>query len=390
MKKKLFVISSRVPYPLDKGDKLRLYHQLRYLSNDFEIMLVSLDEGNNTAAAKEQLKDFTNQFHIIKLNKFKIYLNVFLGLFGRKPFQVYYFHQVSAQRKVKALLDDFQPDFIYSQLLRSAEYVKDYHHIPKTIDYQDAFSKGIERRINKEGWKKPVFESEHKRLLKYENLIFDYFEHHTIISEEDRNAIFHEKRNQISIIPNGIDTDFFQKDDKVIKKYDLLFVGNMSYAPNVDAAVFIANKLLPELKKITPGIKILIAGSTPSQEVLKLANNNIVVSGWIDDIRTAYNESKAFIAPMQLGSGLQNKLLEAMSMELPCITSKLANKSLKAENGAQAIICETVEDYIQGYKQVINGESTLNNKIAEAGRSFVKNQFSWEKSVKELTELIQS
>jgi glycosyltransferase involved in cell wall biosynthesis len=388
VKKKLFVISSRVPYPLDKGDKLRLYHQLRYLSNDFEIMLVSLDETNEQTNAPEKLKYFTNHFHIIKLSKIKIYLNVFLGIFGRKPFQVYYFHQHSAHKKVRTLIEDFKPDFIYSQLLRSAEYVKDYHYIPKTIDYQDAFSKGIERRIDKAGWRKPIFESEHKRLLKYENLIFDYFEHHTIISEEDRNAIFHEKRGQISIIPNGIDTSFFQRDLKVKKKYDLLFVGNMSYAPNVDAAQYIANDLLPELLKTTSNIKILIAGSNPSQEVLNLANNHIIVSGWIDDIRTAYNESKIFIAPMQLGSGLQNKLLEAMSMELPCITSKLANKSLKAENGKQALICETVTDYVDAYKQLVNNENS-EPTIAVQGRIFVKHQFSWEKSVKELSALIQ-
>ncbi len=389
MKKKLFIISSRVPFPLDKGDKLRLFHQLRYLSQHFEIMLVSLDETNDVAMAPDKLKDFTDHFHIIKLNKFQIYLNVFLGFFGRKPFQVYYFHQKSAHKKVKSLISSFKPDYIYAQLLRSAEYVKDYHHIPKTIDYQDAFSKGIERRINKEGWKKPIFESEHKRLLKYENLIFDYFEHHTIISQEDRNAIFHEKRNKISIIPNGIDTVFFQKDKAVEKKYDLLFVGNMSYAPNVDAAMFIAKELLPHLLQNYPDIKILIAGSNPSPEVQKLASKHIEISGWIDDIRTAYNQSKIFIAPMQLGSGLQNKLLEAMSMELPCITSKLANKSLKAESGKQAIICESVQDYIDAYSQLTQ-TSDLHNNLASEGRLFVMNQFSWQKSVDELSVLIES
>jgi glycosyltransferase involved in cell wall biosynthesis len=389
VKKKLFVISSRVPYPLDKGDKLRLYHQLRYLSKDFEIMLVSLNETKDAPEAKEKLKEFTDSFHVIQLSNILIYLNVFMGIFGRKPFQVYYFNQKSARKKVKSLIQDFKPDYIYSQLVRSSEYVKDFHHIPKIIDYQDAFSKGIERRINKEGWKKPLFESEHKRLLKYENLIFDYFEHHTIITEEDRNAIFHEKRNQIAIVPNGIDATHFTKDRSIEKKYDLLFVGNMSYAPNVDAAKFIVSILLPKLLSITPNIKILIAGSNPSPEVLKLRCEHVVVSGWIDDIRTAYNESKAFIAPMQLGSGLQNKLLEAMSMELPCITSKLANKSLKAEHERHALICNSEDEYNEAYYKLVIADKSI-EEMATNGRTFVMQQFSWEKSVQELSTLIQS
>jgi len=138
-----------VPYPLDKGDKLRLYHQLRYLSKTFEIMLVSLDEDHQSSEVSKKLEKYVDRLHILPLSKFKIYTSVLLGFLCRKPFQVYYFYQKSAHKKVKELIQDFNPDYIYCQLLRSAEYVKDFHHIPKTIDYQDSFSKGIERRINK-------------------------------------------------------------------------------------------------------------------------------------------------------------------------------------------------------------------------------------------------
>ena len=154
MKKKLFVISSRVPYPLDKGDKLRLYHQLNHLNKEFEIMLVSLSENGENKEAQIKLNSFVDHVHVIPLKKWKIYINLALGFLGRKPFQVYYFYQRNTHKKIKSLIESFEPDYIYCQLLRSAEYVKDYHHIPKTLDFQDAFSKGIERRINNEFWKK--------------------------------------------------------------------------------------------------------------------------------------------------------------------------------------------------------------------------------------------
>lgn len=387
MKPRLLVISSRVPYPLDKGDKLRLYHQLRFLNKKFQICLISLDDAKTDISSITKLESIVDEVHVIQLPKWKIYLNLLLGFAGRKPFQVYYFYQRSAHKKVKSIVTSFQPDHIYCQLLRSAEYVKDFHSIPKTLDYQDAFSKGIERRIATVGWKKFIFEAEHKRLLKYENIIFDYFDHKTIISEEDRNAIFHEHRKKIHIIPNGIDTSFFTKTANQDKKYDLVFVGNMSYAPNIDSAKYISEILFPELVKFYPNIKILIAGANPSNEVKRLQNENIEVSGWIDDIRNAYNSSKIFLAPMQLGSGLQNKLLEAMSMELPCIMSKLANKSLKAIHNETAIVCETKEDYVKAIQLLMENKETC-LRLAENGRNFVKSQFSWEKSVEDLERVM--
>lgn len=387
MKPKLLVISSRVPYPLDKGDKLRLYHQLRFLKQSYEICLISLDDAKTDTTSIDKLKTIVDEVHVIQLPKWKIYLNLLIGFAGRKPFQVYYFYQRSAHKKVKSIVASFQPDHIYCQLLRSAEYVKDFHTIRKTLDYQDAFSKGIERRIATVGWKKFIFETEHKRLLKYENIIFDYFDHKTIISEEDRNAIFHEQRKKIHIIPNGIDTTFFLRKEVQEKKYDLLFVGNMSYAPNISSAKYISEILFPELVRLYPKIKILIAGANPTPEVKKLQNDNIEISGWIDDIRNAYNSSKIFIAPMQLGSGLQNKLLEAMSMELPCIMSKLANKSLKAIHNETAIVCETKEDYINAIQLLMENQETC-FQLSENGRNFVKNQFSWEKSVEELKRVM--
>ena len=120
-----------------------------------------------------------------------------------------------------------------------------------------------------------------------------------------------------------------------------------------------------------------------------MQNENIKVSGWIDDIRNAYNSSKIFIAPMHLGSGLQNKLLEAMSMELPCIISKLANKSLKAIHNETALVCEMKEDYINSIRLLLENENTC-LQLAEKGRTFVQNQFSWDKSVDDLIQIIDN
>jgi len=379
---KLFVIVSRVPYPLDKGDKLRIYHQVKELSKTNTVHLCCLDDNNTKENNINELRSICSELTIIRLSKVKIYFNLFRALFSNKPYQVHYFYQAKAHKQVREILQNFNPDRIYCQLIRTAEYVKQEHNISKTIDYMDAFSKGIERRVAKSGFLKPIFIEESKRLLKYEHLIFDYFEGHTIISKEDRKWILHEKRNEIEIVSNGIDTDFFTSKSGNKLEYDLIFVGNMSYAPNVEAVKFLVNEILPLLNAQT---KLLIAGASPSKEVLKLGSSQVTVSGWIDDIRDAYKNAKVFVAPLFIGTGLQNKLLEAMSMELASVTTPLVNSSLKGEENTHLVIANSALEFSEKINDLL-----LNDKkrklLGSNARDFVKENYSWKKS----TDLLAS
>ena len=132
--------------------------------------------------------------------------------------------------------------------------------------------------------------------------------------------IAHPERNQISVVPNGIDTVFFRRQKPVDSSSSasptLLFSGNMSYPPNVDAAVQLVKHILPLVQ--TPNVRVLIAGTQPVPAVLRLASEQVEITGWIPDIREAYGQADVFVAPLRIGTGQQNKILEAMAMELPC------------------------------------------------------------------------
>ena len=133
-----------------------------------------------------------------------------------------------------------------------------------------------------------------------------------------------------------MDTEFY-KPVKRKKEYDLVFTGNMGYPPNVNSVIFLTEKILPVVRKKMPDIKIMFAGASPDPKVKAVNSENIKVTGWVDDIRNYYAKAKIFIAPMQIGTGLQNKLLEAMAMKIPCISSPLANNALEAEDGKEII-----------------------------------------------------
>lgn len=386
----LIVVLPRFPYPLEKGDKLRAYYQLKDLSEHFEIYLFCTSEFEITNESHVQIATFCKEIHVYRLKKGLILLNLLKALFTKIPFQVAYFSQNWIKKDMEKKIASIDAKHIYCQLVRAAEYVKNIHSIPKTIDLMDALSKGMERRISSINWLyRLVFKEETKRLKHYETKILDYFEHVTIISEQDKSFIIHPKNHQIKVLPNGVGTHFFNFDKVLDKEFDLIFTGNMNYAPNVQATLFLSNTFLPLLKKENPNIQIAIVGATPTKAIENCANENIHVTGWIDDIRMAYAKSKIFIAPMFSGSGMQNKILEAMAMGIPCITTSLANNAILAEHNTQILLAENEKEMLEAYQKLKN-DSEFYDLISKNARDFVSKKYNWQNINKELINLLDS
>ncbi len=380
---KLFMLLSRVPWPLEKGDKLRAYHQLCEIAKNNEVHLCCLSDLTDNEEAIKFLKGITPHVTVFQLSKMAMAWQLFLGIFSSKPYQVHYFYQPAIARKIKGVINEFEPDHIYCQLIRTSEYVKHMLEYDKTLDYMDALSAGYKRRVQAAPWWQKIFvREEAKRLMAYENLIYEYFEHHTIISRQDQLLIMHPKREQITVVPNGVDAYFFAPMASN-KKYDFVFCGNMSYPPNVECARRLALEILPIICKSYPDASLLIAGASPAKEVTTLHGGNITVSGWMEDIRDAYATSRIFIAPMQSGSGMQNKLLEAMSMQLPCITTPLAANAIGAVHHEQMLIGESNEE-LADYAVTLLNDKQKAGDLGLEGRRFVLQNFTWSSAVKTL------
>ncbi len=384
---KIFVLLSRVPYPIEKGDKLRAFHQIRCLAKQNEVVLCALSDSPVHPDAMKVLNEFCTEIHIIRIRKTGMVWNVAKAFITGKPLQVGYFYRCSVQKKINALIGHHQPDHIYCQLTRVSEYVKD-NPCSKTLDYQDIFSIGAKRRAETSSpFMRKLFMMEYRRLQKYEYDIFEKFDHKTIISFPDRDLLPHPLRNEVAVIPNGVDHEYFSPFHEK-KIHDIVFTGNMGYPPNIDAARFIAGEIFPLVLKRFPAAKLLLAGASPHARVLALQSSNVTVTGWMPDIRSSYATSRIFIAPMRIGTGLQNKLLEAMAMELPCITSVLANQALGAEPETEILIGTSAEDYASHIIRLLQNEADALT-LAQNGHAFVRKIFSWENSTLLLEKLFR-
>ena len=386
---KIFVLLPRIPYPLEKGDKLRAFNQIKQLSKRNEIVLCALNDSPKVDEqnAFRALQPYCQSINFIRISKLQILLGLVRAFLKGLPMQCGYFYNHRAAKRINSLIVKHKPDILYGQLLRTAEYIR-HKDIPKAIDYQDIFSYGMKRRANIASFiTRPVFNMEYRRLKRFEAITFDQFDVRSIISEPDRALFPHEKRDEILIIPNGVDHDFFKPQERE-KKYDLVFTGNMSYPPNVNAVEYLANDIMPIVWKALPETTLYIAGATPDPKVKKAASERIIVSGWLDDIRDAYAQSRVFIAPMRIGTGLQNKLLEAMSMRLPAITSPLANASLGAKPNEEILIGNNAEEMAQNIITLLTDKEKA-ERLAQAGYDFTNRVYDWGKATEKLEAAMQ-
>ncbi len=386
---RIFVLLSRIPYPLEKGDKLRAFHQIKMLSQKHEIILCALNPAKKADKQKafEQLQPYCRSVNFIDLPAAVRMTNTLKALFSGLPLQTGYFFSSRAEKKIRTLIEEYHPDLLFAQLSRTARYLTSYRQ-KKLLDYQDVFSYGLKRRADKVPWPlKLVFRLEYNRMRSFEKELFDQFDIKMIISEQDRALIPHPEKEKIIVVRNGVDLEYFSPLSRS-KRQEIVFTGNMNYPPNVDAARFLAKKIMPLVWKKMPETRLLIAGANPHPAVKKLQNKKIKVSGWLDDIREAYAGSAIFIAPMRMGTGLQNKLLEAMAMKIPCITTPLANAALQAKEKEEILTGETAQELADALLFLLQ-HPEKRKKMAEQAYTFVQKNYHWQKATSPLLERIE-
>ena len=380
---KILVVLPRFPYPLDKGDKLRAYHQIVELSKRHEIHLFCVSHLRVPEESIRALEPYCRQIRVVRLNPLVCYINILCNWFASKSLQMGFWNTSRSKRLCRRFAAEVQPDVVYNQMIRTMPLVARLP-FPKVMDFQDALSMNTERRMEQTtGFWRYILHYEFKMLRSSEYNAFSIFDALTIISETDSEAIPHKKNGEIHIIPNGVDTDYFNTTHYPLPATHLIcFCGNMSYAPNVDAARFLVEEIMPLVWKQIPGAKVLLAGADPRPSVRRLASSKVTVSGRIDDIRSAYASARVFVAPMRIGSGMQNKLLEAMSMGLPCVTTTIAATPLGATPSQHLLVGDTAEE-IADLIVKLNVDQ-IHHSIADGGHRFVLQHYSWPAAVQPL------
>ena len=382
---KILVVLPRFPYPLEKGDKLRAYHQIVELSRRHEIHLFAVSHDKVTLEQRAALEPYCKSISVVTPTRFTAWFNTARNYFRSKSLQMGYWDSARARCTVKDLAKKIQPDVVYNQMVRTVPLVA---RLPyrKVMDFQDALSMNTERRMERShGLWRSILHYEFKMLRSTEYNAFKIFDALTIISETDADAIPHKRNGDIHIVRNGVDFDYFVP-QSLSKDNDIVFCGNMQYAPNIDAARYLVNDIMPLVWEKRPEARLVLAGATPTAAVRRLAGPRVEVTGSVPDIRPYYSNSRLFIAPMRLGSGLQNKLLEAMAMGVPCVTTPIANEALGATPGTHILVGSSPQELASHILSLL-ADPAQAQSLSAAALDFVHQNYSWPAAVQPLEDI---
>lgn len=395
--KDLLFLAHRIPYPPNKGDKIRSYHFLKYLSADYNIHLGAFIDEPKDWQYTDKLNELCAQTHYLGLNPLLAKIKSVQGLLTGEALSLPYYKNQAMQAWVDQVIKthSIKKVLIFSSVM--AQFMPSHRDdIDMIVDFVDVDSdKWRQYAAKKQGVAQWIYQREAKYLFEYEQKIAGQAKAGVFVSEQEA-ALFKSLApalsQKITHINNGVDIDYFSpelcfatpyRDDERV----LVFTGAMDYWANVDAVCWFATEVFPHLLKTQPNATFYIVGSKPTKAVEALADNpNIIVTGAVDDVRPYVAHAAVAVAPLRIARGIQNKVLEAMAMGKHVVATTAAmegipyHESLAVSVSDDAgLMAKQVDDLLSNNPGVIT---------SNANRDFVKVDFGWEQNVLKLSALL--
>ncbi len=373
---KLLFITSRFPFPPFIGGRPIPFHRMRILSRKHEITLLSLYEHDQELNGIEQLSRFCSSIHTVKLPKWKSFINMaLLGPVSRLPLQVLYYQSGEFRECLNKLLACEKFDLIHAFMLRLAPFCRNIS-TPVIMDLIDSMQLNFERSMDiARAPKKWILREELRRLTYFEKEICSQFARLIVVSNEDKKYL---SSQNVNVVPIGIDTELFVPGKAPVHNPTIIFSGNMLYGPNIQAVKWFTENCFFRIQKEISNVSFVIAGNAPPLNIRKLGNNTgISVHGFVESMPDALIKASLAVAPMQSGSGMQFKILEAMSCGLPVVTNTLGLGDIKAKDEVEILLAETPDDFVDKIVKILDNNK-LARQIGNHAREFVLSNHNWE------------
>ena len=389
--KRVLIIFFRPPYPTFGGDKIRMYQNLKFLSENYQVDAIVLDEQRTQAVTINELNRYCNKVQVFHIPKYKNYVNTFLGLLkNRKPLQINYYYHTVVQEWINKNFENY--DILFVNTIRTAEYVKNLDSY-KVIDFIDSISMNYEKAANQKstGLWRLFYKIDKVRAKDYEKKTLNVFNKAIIISEVDKSFILKSTYNEqkIKVIPNGVFLNTKKCFDSFVEKEIISFLGKMDYEPNITAVMFFVSKVFPIVKKVNPDIEFQIIGINPTKKIKALNKiEGVKVLGFVDNFEQYVVESKLIVAPMITGAGVQNKILQAMALGKCVITTKIGAEGLIDIDKSSIII---IDDALKMANEIITlfKDDGKRNSIGSNAKKYINDNYSKKMIKKEFLEYLE-
>lgn len=383
---KLLYLVHRLPYPPNKGDKVRSYHLLKHLAGRHRVFLGTFIDDPEDEVHVDAVREYCADMHITRINPKVARLMSLSGLARNTALTLPYYHSASLQSWVDRILREEQIDaaVVFSSVM--AQFVQGVSQLRKLVDFVDVDSAKWAQYAANHRWPMSwLYRREGERLLAFERSVASQADRCFFVTDLEADLfrrLAPECADKVEAVCNGVDADFFSPQHEFPSPFGpdelpLVFTGAMDYWPNIDAVVWFAGEVLPMLQKNWPRLRFYIVGRSPAPAVLELGGGQIVVTGTVPDVRPYLRHAAVVVAPLRLARGVQNKVLEAMAMGLPVVASKECAVAVDAVAGVDFLAAGTVREYVGAIESLLSAP-TRGESLGAAARERVLARYSWE------------
>ncbi|NLV30785.1 MAG: TIGR03087 family PEP-CTERM/XrtA system glycosyltransferase [Acidobacteria bacterium] len=388
---RLLYLCQRIPYPPDRGDRIPVFHHIRHLGQNHEVVVGSLAHPGTRPNAERLRKELGVGLIAPDHPVLRRGAGMARAFVRREPLSLGYFHSPALQKQVDAEMarKPFDAVIVFSSSM--APYAEGFRGAPRIMHFCDVDSqKWASLAEHSGGVKRWVYGRESRLLLQYEQKIAAEFEASCVVSQSEAELFrAHIPGVPVQILENGVDTEHFGALPRRPEGTRIVFVGVMDYAPNVEAVTFFVEKVWPAIRAARPGARFVIAGAKPSREVRNLARRpGVEVTGYVPDIRTHLSAALVSIAPLAIARGVQNKILEAMAAGVPVLTTPRVAAGLPA--GADDLVFtaeRTPEDFSRGLLELL-ADANGREERARKALNYVRQKCGWEAKLQILDDLL--
>ena len=384
----LLYLVHRMPYPPNKGDKVRSYHLLKHLAARHQVFLGTFMDDPEDEVHIATLRSLCADVHVERLHPKRARVSSLLGLLGRDALTLRYYRSQALSDWVERTTAEhkMQAAVVFSSSM--AQYVEGGQNLngaPVLVDFVDVDSAKWSQYAKERPWPLSwLYRREGRTLLNYERDVALWARRSFFVTESE-TALFKElapvAADRVEAVSNGVDAQYFTPEPSHRNPYSkdeqtVVFTGAMDYWPNVDAVTWFARDILPGLRQRHPGLRFYIVGRSPDAAVQALSSDAVVVTGTVPDVRPYLQHADVVVAPLRLARGIQNKILEAMAMGRPVVASTACASALNAQVGTELVAAEEVADYTRAISALL-ADREVAARIGSAGRTCVLQRYSW-------------
>ncbi|MEO6693612.1 MAG: glycosyltransferase family 4 protein [Ignavibacteria bacterium] len=392
---RILFISYDFPYPPTGGSISRDYNLIKQLSKNHELHWINRTIRGDIR--QEYIDEMDKYFKNIKIVKWDYKQNIpglLKSFFTDIPYIIKRFESEEMNKIVRETINDNVFDLVLCDHIYLTQYLPDNitDKIPVIPNNEDCGFTYYKRMTANSGFLRSLYAgSQWKKLLNYEIKVLKKYNVYITTSEKEKEMIsgYYDKA-EICVIDNGVDTKFFSERDRKDHSPNIIFTAWFKYYPNAQAAIDFVKNIFPKIQKEIPEIKFYIVGKEPPQKVMDLQKiENVFVTGYVDDIREYLRNADAAVIPLQIGGGTRLKILEAMSMKIPVVSTHLGAEGLEVENRTNILLAGNDKEFAEHVIEVIR-DKQLSTNLTDNARLLMEEKYDWQKIGNRLNDFINS